>query len=57
MHSSSCGACKNKAENACSSGGFVGLSGNGGGMSEEVVVPEVSKKLGKAVAECEQIRI
>ncbi|KAI5356859.1 Putative alcohol dehydrogenase, zinc-type, GroES-like superfamily, NAD(P)-binding domain superfamily [Septoria linicola] len=36
----SCGACKVKAENACPNGGFVGLSGGGGGMSEFVVVPQ-----------------
>lgn len=36
----SCGACKVKAENACPNGGFVGLSGGGGGMSEFVVVPK-----------------
>lgn len=35
-----CGACKVNAENACSAGGFVGLSGGGGGMSEFVVVPQ-----------------
>jgi len=34
-----CGACENGAENACLNGGFVGLSGGGGGLSEEVVVP------------------
>nr|POE74762.1 (r,r)-butanediol dehydrogenase [Quercus suber] len=34
-----CGACKNDAENACAQGGFIGLSGGGGGMSENVVVP------------------
>lgn len=34
-----CGACKNQAENACSNGGFVGLSGGGGGISDNVVVP------------------
>ncbi|KXL45252.1 MAG: hypothetical protein FE78DRAFT_148583, partial [Acidomyces sp. 'richmondensis'] len=34
-----CSACETNAENACLSGGFVGLSGGGGGMSEEVVVP------------------
>ena len=39
---SSCGACKVGAENACPKGGFVGLSGAGGGMSEEVVMPENS---------------
>ena len=40
IYCSQCGACQNGAENACSSGGFVGLSGGGGGMSEEVVVPD-----------------
>lgn len=35
-----CGACKVQAENACPNGGFVGLSGGGGGMSEFVVVPQ-----------------
>lgn len=35
-----CGACKVGAENACPNGGFVGLSGGGGGMSEAVVVPQ-----------------
>lgn len=40
IYCSSCGACKVGAENACASGGFVGLSGAGGGMSEEVVMPE-----------------
>lgn len=35
-----CGPCKANAENSCTKGGFVGLSGAGGGMSEEVVVPE-----------------
>ena len=34
-----CGACKAGAENACANGGFVGLSGGGGGISDEVVVP------------------
>lgn len=36
---SSCGACQVGAENACPNGGFIGLSGCGGGMSEEVVAP------------------
>ncbi|KAF2159669.1 hypothetical protein M409DRAFT_29835 [Zasmidium cellare ATCC 36951] len=35
-----CGACSVNAENACPNGGFVGLSGGGGGMSEAVVVPQ-----------------
>ena len=34
-----CGACKVNAENACPNGGFIGLSGGGGGMSEAVVAP------------------
>ena len=40
IYCSNCGACKVGAENACPNGGFVGLSGAGGGMSEEVVMPE-----------------
>lgn len=39
IYCAECGACKVNAENACPSGGFVGLSGGGGGMSEEVSVP------------------
>ncbi|KAI7478869.1 GroES-like protein [Hortaea werneckii] len=39
IYCSECAACKTGAENACLNGGFVGLSGGGGGMSEEVVVP------------------
>lgn len=39
IYCGTCGACKINAENACYNGGFVGLSGGGGGMSEEVVVP------------------
>jgi threonine dehydrogenase-like Zn-dependent dehydrogenase len=35
-----CEACKAGAENACSNGGFIGLSGGGGGLSDSVVVPE-----------------
>jgi threonine dehydrogenase-like Zn-dependent dehydrogenase len=38
----SCGACAAHAENVCPKGGFVGLSGGGGGMSEFVVVPEAA---------------
>lgn len=37
-----CGACKVGAENACDKGGFVGLSGGGGGMSDFVVVERVA---------------
>jgi len=33
-----CGACRGGAENACAKGGFVGLSGGGGGLSDAVVV-------------------
>jgi threonine dehydrogenase-like Zn-dependent dehydrogenase len=39
IYCAQCGACKAGAENACLNGGFVGLSGGGGGISEEVVVP------------------
>ncbi|KAK5174192.1 uncharacterized protein LTR77_001272 [Saxophila tyrrhenica] len=42
VYCASCGACKVGAENACAAGGFVGLSGAGGGMSEEVVMPQIS---------------
>ncbi|KAH8173588.1 alcohol dehydrogenase groES-like domain-containing protein [Sarocladium implicatum] len=34
----SCAACDSHTENACHSGGFVGLSGYGGGLSEAVCV-------------------
>ncbi|KAF2703492.1 GroES-like protein [Pleomassaria siparia CBS 279.74] len=37
-----CFACKNNAENVCYQGGFIGLSGGGGGLSDSVVVPEKS---------------
>lgn len=39
IYCESCGACKDGVENACAKGGFIGLSGGGGGMSEEVVAP------------------
>ncbi|KAK4554738.1 hypothetical protein LTR86_008240 [Recurvomyces mirabilis] len=39
IYCAQCGACSAGAENACLNGGFVGLSGGGGGISEEVVVP------------------
>jgi 2-desacetyl-2-hydroxyethyl bacteriochlorophyllide A dehydrogenase len=42
IYCASCGACEVGAENACLNGGFIGLSGAGGGMSEEVVMPEKS---------------
>jgi threonine dehydrogenase-like Zn-dependent dehydrogenase len=35
-----CGACKRNLHNVCYNGGFVGLSGFGGGLSDAVVVPE-----------------
>lgn len=34
-----CGACRAGVENACYNGGFIGLSGGGGGLSDAVVVP------------------
>ncbi|CAK4030359.1 (R,R)-butanediol dehydrogenase [Lecanosticta acicola] len=37
-----CGACQTSAENACPKGGFVGLSGGGGGMAEYVALPEAA---------------
>lgn len=36
----SCAACRNSAENVCEKGGFIGLSGGGGGLSDSVVVPQ-----------------
>jgi 2-desacetyl-2-hydroxyethyl bacteriochlorophyllide A dehydrogenase len=39
IYCGACPACNLGAENACPSGGFVGLSGYGGGMSDEVVLP------------------
>ncbi|KAF1357472.1 GroES-like protein [Lizonia empirigonia] len=35
-----CHACLAGVENVCYNGGFIGLSGGGGGLSESVVVPE-----------------
>ncbi|KAK9465607.1 chaperonin 10-like protein [Lipomyces arxii] len=35
----SCSACKSGKTNCCATGGFIGLSGWGGGLSEKVVVP------------------
>lgn len=37
-----CEACTADAENFCYTGGFIGLSGGGGGLSDSVVVPEGS---------------
>lgn len=34
-----CPACRSGASNVCSSGGFIGLSGFGGGLSDEIVLP------------------
>ncbi|EKG15978.1 Alcohol dehydrogenase superfamily zinc-containing [Macrophomina phaseolina MS6] len=39
VYCDSCGACKSGVENACYNGGFIGLSGGGGGLSDAVVVP------------------
>lgn len=39
IYCGSCGACRHGVENACPNGGFIGLSGGGGGLSDEVVVP------------------
>jgi threonine dehydrogenase-like Zn-dependent dehydrogenase len=37
-----CSACICGAENVCEKGGFIGLSGGGGGLSDSVVVPQGS---------------
>ena len=42
IYDSTCGACKEGLINCCDKGGFVGLSGWGGGMSEHCVVPRAS---------------
>ncbi|KAL1297207.1 hypothetical protein AAFC00_004777 [Neodothiora populina] len=39
IYCGSCGACRHGVENACANGGFIGLSGGGGGLSDEIVVP------------------
>jgi threonine dehydrogenase-like Zn-dependent dehydrogenase len=39
IYDGTCGACLSGVENACYSGGFVGLSGWGGGLSDAVTVP------------------
>ena len=39
IYCGTCPACHVGAENACPSGGFVGLSGGGGGMSDQIVLP------------------
>ena len=40
IYCGACEACKAGCENVCFNGGFIGLSGGGGGLSESVVVPE-----------------
>ncbi|KAF2190140.1 sorbitol dehydrogenase [Zopfia rhizophila CBS 207.26] len=42
IYCSSCGACTAGVENVCYKGGFIGLSGGGGGLSDSVVVPGTS---------------
>lgn len=37
-----CVSCRNGVHNACDKGGFVGLSGWGGGLSEHCVIPWTS---------------
>jgi threonine dehydrogenase-like Zn-dependent dehydrogenase len=39
IYDGTCGACARQLENVCYNGGFVGLSGWGGGLSDAVVVP------------------
>ncbi|ORY19534.1 chaperonin 10-like protein [Clohesyomyces aquaticus] len=39
IYCGSCGACSAGVENVCYKGGFIGLSGGGGGLSDNVVVP------------------
>lgn len=40
IYCGTCEACAAGAENVCYNGGFIGLSGGGGGLSDSVVVPE-----------------
>jgi 2-desacetyl-2-hydroxyethyl bacteriochlorophyllide A dehydrogenase len=40
IYCDTCQACTAGAENVCYNGGFIGLSGGGGGLSDSVVVPE-----------------
>lgn len=42
IYDSECGACEMGQINCCFQGGFVGLSGWGGGLSDHVVVPAES---------------
>ncbi|KAJ0166700.1 putative diacetyl reductase [(R)-acetoin forming] 2 [Colletotrichum tanaceti] len=39
VYCGTCAACDAGAENACHNGGFIGLSGGGGGLSDAVCVP------------------
>jgi threonine dehydrogenase-like Zn-dependent dehydrogenase len=40
IYCGTCQACQAGVENVCYNGGFIGLSGGGGGLSDSVVVPE-----------------
>lgn len=40
IYCDTCQACTAGVENVCYNGGFIGLSGGGGGLSDSVVVPE-----------------
>jgi 2-desacetyl-2-hydroxyethyl bacteriochlorophyllide A dehydrogenase len=40
IYCGTCSACTAGVENVCYKGGFIGLSGGGGGLSDSVVVPE-----------------
>lgn len=40
LYCGECVPCKTGCENVCFKGGFIGLSGGGGGLSESVVVPQ-----------------
>ncbi|KAF2259282.1 GroES-like protein [Lojkania enalia] len=42
LYCGKCSPCKAGIENVCSEGGFIGLSGGGGGLSDSVVVSERS---------------
>lgn len=39
IYCATCSVCLSGIENACPNGGFIGLSGGGGGLSDAVVVP------------------
>lgn len=42
IYCDNCQACSAGVENVCYNGGFIGLSGGGGGLSDSVVVPEAA---------------